>query len=171
MNIGEAARRTGLSPRAIRHYEAAGVIGPPARSDAGYRDFSEDDIRTLCFVRNARALGFDLETVRQLLAHWRDGATGAGGIDALLRRRAQELAGEERALRESREAVERLHALAAGSADPGGSLVALLAGPEFAAAPQRSSKPSITRSMSPNRTSSIRKRSTLRTSPKVSLKS
>ncbi|HYF58101.1 MAG TPA: Cu(I)-responsive transcriptional regulator [Burkholderiaceae bacterium] len=72
MNIGEAAAATGLSAKMIRHYESIGLIGPPRRTDAGYRRYGEGELRTLRFVRHARELGFSLERIGVLVSLWRD---------------------------------------------------------------------------------------------------
>jgi Cu(I)-responsive transcriptional regulator len=72
MNIGEAAAATGLSAKMIRHYESIGLLRPAARSDAGYRRYGEEDLRTLRFVRHARELGFGLDRIGALVSLWRD---------------------------------------------------------------------------------------------------
>ena len=53
MNVGDAARRSGLPAKTIRYYEDIGLINPP-RAANGYRDYSQDDIHRLSFLRRAR---------------------------------------------------------------------------------------------------------------------
>ncbi|MCR6661611.1 MAG: MerR family transcriptional regulator [Luteimonas sp.] len=106
MNIGEASRRTGLTARAIRLYEAAGVIGAPQRGQSGYRRFNEQDIRTLIFVHRARKLGFDLESIRQLVGFWRMGKQMQSEVGRLLDERIAELRHSEAEMRRNREILE-----------------------------------------------------------------
>ena len=71
MNVGAAARRSGLPAKTIRYYEDIGLIAP-SRAGNGYRDYSPDDIHRLAFLRRARGLGFSIEDCRQLMALYRD---------------------------------------------------------------------------------------------------
>ena len=71
MNVGTAARRSGLPAKTIRYYEDIGLIRP-ARTQNGYRDYPGDDIHRLTFLRRARGLGFSIENCRQLMALYRD---------------------------------------------------------------------------------------------------
>lgn len=71
MNIGEAAQRSGVSAKMIRHYEAIGLIDAERRPN-GYRSYGAQDVAVLRFIRHARDLAFPLEDIRRLLALWRD---------------------------------------------------------------------------------------------------
>lgn len=67
MQIGEVAERTGLSLRTIRYYEEVGLIVPSARSQGGFRLYTEPDIERLNVVKRMKPLGFQLEEMRDLL--------------------------------------------------------------------------------------------------------
>jgi MerR family transcriptional regulator, copper efflux regulator len=67
MQIGEAAERVGLSIRTIRHYEQVGLIVPSARTDGGFRLYTESDLGRLAVVKQMKPLGFTLDEMRDLL--------------------------------------------------------------------------------------------------------
>ncbi|WP_173934682.1 Cu(I)-responsive transcriptional regulator [Chelativorans sp. Marseille-P2723] len=71
MNVGEAARRSGLPAKTIRYYEDIGLV-MPARLGNGYRSYAEDDIHRLTFLKRARGLGFSIMECRHLLALYDD---------------------------------------------------------------------------------------------------
>ncbi len=67
MQIGEVATRTELSLRTIRHYDEAGLVVPSARSQGGFRLYTERDVERLMVIRRMKPLGFTLEQMRDLL--------------------------------------------------------------------------------------------------------
>ena len=72
MNIGEAAKASGVSAKMIRYYEQTGLIPPADRTASGYRDYSAKDVHVLRFVRRARDLGFSVAEIEGLLLLWLD---------------------------------------------------------------------------------------------------
>ena len=65
--IGEAAQVAGVTTRAIRLYEAKGLVPVPERTDAGYRLFTDSDIDTLAFIRRGRSLGLSLDAIAEVI--------------------------------------------------------------------------------------------------------
>ena len=72
MNIGQAARASGVSAKMIRHYEEVGLVPAPKRTAAGYRQYAGTEIHTLRFIRQARDLGFSIHENGELLSLWRN---------------------------------------------------------------------------------------------------
>ncbi|MBB1060453.1 heavy metal-responsive transcriptional regulator [Marilutibacter spongiae] len=68
MKIGELARRTGVGIDTVRYYEQQGLMRPASRLPSGYRLFDDQDVSRLHFIRRAKALGFTLVEIRELLA-------------------------------------------------------------------------------------------------------
>lgn len=72
MNIGEAAKASGVNAKLIRHYESIGIIPKASRSESGYRKYSENDVHILTFVRRSRSLGFSMKEIKKLVSLWRN---------------------------------------------------------------------------------------------------
>ena len=72
MNIGQASERSGISPKMIRYYEQIGLLDTAKRSNSGYRIYSNQDIKNLCFLRQARDLGFSSKQMKELLNLWKN---------------------------------------------------------------------------------------------------
>ncbi len=118
VTVGEAARLTGVSAKMIRWYEARGLLPPARRTAAGYRHYGEADIRTLHFVRRARDLGFDVETIAELLALWSDRARPSAAVKAIAQARIAELRHRIAALEGMARSLERLSADCCGDERP-----------------------------------------------------
>jgi Cu(I)-responsive transcriptional regulator len=72
MNIGEVSKQSQLSSKIIRRYEEMGIIPKASRSLSGYRQYSENDVHILKFVKRSRELGFSMKDIKQLLGLWRN---------------------------------------------------------------------------------------------------
>jgi len=71
-NIGQAAARSGVSAKMVRHYESLGLLPKVARTDAGYRLYGDTEVHTLRFIRRARDLGFSMVEIAELLKLWQN---------------------------------------------------------------------------------------------------
>jgi len=104
-NIGEAAARSGVSPKMLRHYESLGLLPAIARTESGYRQYSERDVHTLRFIRRARDLGFVIAEIAELLKLWQDRRRASREVKKIalahvadLQRRLDEMAAMKRTL-------------------------------------------------------------------------
>lgn len=90
MNIGTAARRSGLPAKTIRYYDEIGLL-TTRRAANGYRDYGEDDVHKLHFVRRARSLGFSVEECRQLLSLYGDKHRESAEVKAIASEKLEEI--------------------------------------------------------------------------------
>jgi Cu(I)-responsive transcriptional regulator len=111
LNIGDAARASGVSAKMVRHYEAIGLLAPARRTDAGYRIYGAADVRELQFIHRGRALGFSLDQIANLLALWRDKGRASADVRRLALEHIDEL---DRKIAEL-ESMKRTLAALAGS--------------------------------------------------------
>jgi DNA-binding transcriptional MerR regulator len=90
VQIGELARRSGMGVKALRYYEDIGVLPPPARTASGYRDYREDVLGRLEFVRAAQAVGLTLGEIREVIAFRERGEVPCGHVlDVILHHAAE----------------------------------------------------------------------------------
>lgn len=91
MNIGQAARASGVSAKMIRYYDEIGLVRPASRSDANYREFDTREINELRFIKRARSLGFSVAEITQLLSLWRDRERPSREVKAIADRHLADL--------------------------------------------------------------------------------
>lgn len=108
MQIGEAAKASGVSAKMIRHYEAIGLVPAAGRRDSNYRDYGHHDLHRLGFIRRARDLGFSMDQIRDLLRLWGDVDRSSGDVKALAQGHLDELEAKIVALQEMRGTLSHL---------------------------------------------------------------
>ena len=91
VNIGGAAKASGVTAKMIRHYEEIGLIPQARRTDAGYRRYSSNDVHTLRFIRQARKLGFSIKQIETLLGLWQNRRRASATVKRLAMEHVAEL--------------------------------------------------------------------------------
>ena len=82
--VGAAAKAVGVSAKAIRIWEAKGLLPPAGRTEAGYRLFSDDDIEILRFICRSKKLGLTLPEIKSVLDLHRQGTAPCDKVTAVL---------------------------------------------------------------------------------------
>jgi MerR family copper efflux transcriptional regulator len=118
MNIGEAAKITGVSAKMIRHYESIRLIRQSQRTDSGYRTYGDNDLHTLRFIKRARSLGFSLEQIRHLLSLWQDSNRASADVKQIALAHVSDLDKRIVELTEMRTALHHLAHACAGDDRP-----------------------------------------------------
>lgn len=129
MNIGDAARASGVSAKMIRHYESLGLVDPPARTDAGYRVYGDREVHLLRFIRHSRDLGFSLAQIQALLGLWQDRARPSREVRALAQNHLAELDAKLAELQAMRATLAELIACCHGDERPDCPILDNLAAP------------------------------------------
>jgi MerR family copper efflux transcriptional regulator len=90
-NIGEAASRSGVSAKMVRHYESLGLLPSVQRTDAGYRQYSDKEVHVLRFIKRSRDLGFSMAEISGLLKLWQNRRRSSADVRRIATKHVQEL--------------------------------------------------------------------------------
>lgn len=107
MNIGVAARESGLPAKTIRYYEDIGLL-TPSRAENGYRYYTGEDVRRLRFLRRARSLGFSVAECRQLLLLYGDTGRESANVKSIATKRLKDVDRKIAELMSLRETLVRI---------------------------------------------------------------
>jgi len=91
MNIGKAAKLSGISAKTIRYYESVGLMPEPTRAANGYRHYNDKDLQTLRFIHRSRNLGFTIKDIRDLLGLWQDKERASADVREVAKRHVEEI--------------------------------------------------------------------------------
>ena len=117
-NIGQAAKRSGVSAKMIRHYESLGLLKVAPRSDAGYRLYDDRDIHNLRFIRRARDLGFSIKEIQQLVGLWQNRRRASSDVQRIAQSHIRALDAKIAELQSMRRTLEKLVHNCHGDARP-----------------------------------------------------
>lgn len=119
MQIGELAQRTAVSTKTIRYYEQIGLLPEPLREPNGYRNYREDSVDRLRFIRDAQTTGLTLTEITSILEMRDQGETTCDHVADLLQRHLAEIERQIETLHRTRDQLRQATARAQ-SADPRG---------------------------------------------------
>ncbi len=108
VNIGDAARLSGVSAKMVRHYESLGLLPRVARTDSGYRQYTEADVHTLRFIKRGRDLGFSMEEIAELVGLWQNRRRASASVRRVAQKHAEELAQRIAAMQEMQKTLQHL---------------------------------------------------------------
>lgn len=91
VNIGTAAELSGISSKMVRHYESLGLLPRVARTDSGYRQYSEADVHMLRFIKRSRDLGFSMTEIAELVTLWQNRRRTSASVKRIAQKHVDEL--------------------------------------------------------------------------------
>lgn len=90
--IGSAASLSGVSAKMVRHYESLGLLAAVSRTDSGYRQYSEADVRTLQFIKRSRDMGFSMAEIAELVSLWHNRRRASANVKRIAQKHVDDLA-------------------------------------------------------------------------------
>jgi len=108
MWISEAAERAGVKAQTLRYYERRGLLPKAPRRTSGYREFPDEAVRIVRFVKRAQELGFSLDAVEELLGLRRHSGRNRQRIRSVAERRIRQIDQKIAELQRMRRALRTL---------------------------------------------------------------
>jgi MerR family transcriptional regulator, copper efflux regulator len=131
-NIGEAAARSGVSAKMVRHYESLGLLPAVARTDAGYRRYGDKEVHTLRFIRRGRDLGFSMAEIAELLKLWQNRRRASADVKRIAQQHVADLEKRMAEMAAMRSALLELASCCHGDQRPDCPILEDLAGGQHA---------------------------------------
>ena len=128
--IGTASRLSSVSAKMVRHYESLGLLRGVARTDNGYRQYTETDVRTLQFIRRGRDLGFSMAEIAELVDLWGNRKRASASVKRIAQKHVEELSQRIEAMQAMQRALRDLLAHCHGDDRPDCPILDDLAGGE-----------------------------------------
>jgi MerR family transcriptional regulator, copper efflux regulator len=108
MKIGEVAKRSGIGIETIRYYEREGLLQEPERRPSGYRQYHESTLQRLEYIGRAKALGFTLAEIRELLELSFAAPSGCDHIRQRAEAKITDIEGKIRSLQQMRRSLRKI---------------------------------------------------------------
>ncbi len=128
VNIGEAARRSGISAKMLRHYESLGLLGVVPRTDSGYRLYTPANVHTLRFIKRSRDLGFSMVEIADLVNLWQNSRRASASVKRIAQQHLDVLSTRIAAMQAMQRSLEDLLQHCHGDARPDCPILDDLAG-------------------------------------------
>lgn len=108
VNIGTAARLSAVSAKMVRHYEALGLLSRVARTDSGYRQYTQADVHTLRFIKRCRELGFSMVEISELVTLWQNRRRTSASVKRIAQLHVDDLARRIAAMQAMQNTLQQL---------------------------------------------------------------
>jgi Cu(I)-responsive transcriptional regulator len=108
MNIGQAAKESGVSAKMLRHYESLGLLGKVSRTDSGYRQYGLADVHTLRFIKRSRDLGFSMAEISELVNLWQNRRRASASVKRIAQKHVDELSTRIEAMQAMQRSLQTL---------------------------------------------------------------
>ncbi len=128
VNIGQAAALSGVSAKMIRHYESLDLLPPVPRTDAGYRLYGDGQVHTLRFIHRARALGFSMAEIAELLKLWQNKRRASADVKRIAEAHVADLERRIAEMQAMRQTLAHLAHCCQGNSRPDCPILSELAG-------------------------------------------